>query len=67
MSGVETVRVPLGERAYDIHIGAGLTARAGELVGPLLHRPRVAVLTEERVAGLRLAAGDAAADRKSVV
>lgn len=60
MSGFETVRAPLGERAYDILIGAGLTGRAGELIAPLLRRPRIAVLTEERVAGLHLAALDGA-------
>ncbi len=46
----ETVRVPLGARAYDIHIGPGLLPRAGALVTPLLHRPRVAVITDEKVA-----------------
>ena len=50
----ETVTVPLGARAYDIRIGAGLLARAGAEIAPLLRRPRVAVLTEQRVAGLHL-------------
>ncbi len=45
-----TVRVDLPGRAYDIRIGAGLLARAPALLAPLLHRPRVAVVTEERVA-----------------
>ena len=57
--GVETVRVPLGERAYDIHIGAGLLGRSGALIAPLLARPRLAVLTEERVAALHLPALEA--------
>ena len=35
--------VPLGARAYDIRIGAGLLARAGAEIAPLLRRPRVAV------------------------
>ena len=51
----EVVRVALGERSYDVHVGAGLTARAGELIAPMLRRPRVFVVTERRVAGLHLA------------
>ena len=51
----ETVPVELGDRSYDILIGSGLLARAGTLVGPLLPRPFVAIVTEERVAALHLA------------
>ncbi len=50
----ETVRVELGARAYDVKIGPGLLARAGEEIAPLLRRPRVAVLTDETVAALHL-------------
>ena len=57
---VSTVRVPLGGRAYDIRIGAGLLARAGAEIAPLLARRRVAILTEERVAALHLDAVRAA-------
>ncbi|NNE89130.1 MAG: 3-dehydroquinate synthase [Silicimonas sp.] len=49
-----TVRVNLGERSYDVRIGQGLMARAGDEIAPLLARPRVAVLTDENVAGLHL-------------
>lgn len=49
-----TVHVPLGARAYDVLIGTGLIDRAGSLVAPLLARPRVAILTDETVAGLHL-------------
>lgn len=49
-----TVHVALGARSYDVEIGPGLLARAGERIAPLLHRPRVAVLTDENVAGLHL-------------
>ena len=48
----EIVHVPLGSRAYDVHIGAGLLARSGALIAPLLKRPRVAVITDETVAAL---------------
>ncbi|MCT8328864.1 3-dehydroquinate synthase [Albidovulum sediminis] len=50
----ETVRVELGARAYDVRIGQGLLARAGAEIAPLLKRRRVAVLTDETVAGLHL-------------
>ncbi|MBV0911968.1 3-dehydroquinate synthase [Anianabacter salinae] len=53
---IETVHVPLGARAYDVRIGPGLLARAGEEIAPLLDRPRVAVLTDETVAALHLGA-----------
>lgn len=51
-----TVHVPLGDRAYDVRIGPGLLARSGAEIAPLLNRPRVFVITEERVAGLHLEA-----------
>ncbi len=50
----ETVHVPLGDRAYDVRIGGGLLARAGAEIAPLLARPRMAILTDETVAGLHL-------------
>jgi 3-dehydroquinate synthase len=52
----EIVHVSLGERAYDVMIGPGLLAEAGTFVAPLLARPRVAIVTETRVAALHLAA-----------
>ncbi len=53
---IETVAVPLPGRAYDVRIGTGLLARAGAEIAPLLRRPRVAVVTDETVAGAHLAA-----------
>lgn len=50
----ETVPVELGARRYEVRVGAGLLAHAGAEMAPLLNRPRVAVLTEETVAGLHL-------------
>lgn len=55
----EVVRVDLPGRAYEVRIGPGLLARAGAEIAPLLPRPRVAIVTEERVAGLHLAALEA--------
>ena len=51
---VEIVHVPLGDRAYDIHIGPGLLAQSGALIAPLLKRNRVAVVSDENVAALHL-------------
>ncbi|EBA17701.1 3-dehydroquinate synthase [Roseobacter sp. SK209-2-6] len=48
------VHVPLEGRAYDVVIGPGLLAQAGERIMPLLRRPKVAVLTDETVAALHL-------------
>lgn len=53
---IDTVHVALGARAYDVRIGAGLIARAGEEIRPLLRRPRVAVITDETVGQLHLGA-----------
>lgn len=55
-AGVElkTVRVELGDRGYDILIGPGLIARAGELIAPLTKRPRVFAVADARVAELHL-------------
>ncbi|KFI31996.1 3-dehydroquinate synthase [Haematobacter massiliensis] len=52
---METVHVDLGDRAYEVRIGGGLIARAGEEIWELLRRPRVAVITDENVAALHLA------------
>ncbi len=51
---MEKVHVPLGERAYDVLIGQGLLSQSGALIGPLLQRSRVAIITDERVGGLHL-------------
>ena len=52
---IETVNVPLPGREYDVRIGEGLLARAGAEISPLLHRPRVAVVSDETVAAAHLA------------
>jgi len=49
---IETVHVPLGERAYDVMIGPGLLGTAGVHIAPLLRRPHVAVVSDETVAEL---------------
>ncbi len=52
----QTVHVELGERSYDVEIGPDLLAQAGGRIAPMLHRPKVAVLTDENVAALHLEA-----------
>ena len=52
-----TVRVALGDRSYDVVIGAGVLARAGALlapVAPVAPGRRAAVVSDARVAGLYL-------------
>jgi 3-dehydroquinate synthase len=49
----ETIRVGLGDRSYDIHVGAGLLARSGELLSPFA-RGTVPVVTDSHVAKLHL-------------
>jgi 3-dehydroquinate synthase len=60
MTESQIVRVALGARAYDIHIGEGLIDRAGALIAPLAPAARVFVVTDAHVAAhhlARLAAG----------
>ena len=60
----EKITVPLGTRAYDIHIGEALLEQAGTLLAPLLPRPRTVAVTDENVhaaQGTRLKEGLAAA------
>jgi 3-dehydroquinate synthase len=49
---IRTVSVGLGERAYEVQIGAGLIDAAGGLIRPLLKRARTAVVVDETVMGL---------------
>ena len=49
----EIITVGLGERAYDIHVGDGLLARAGELL-KAVRRGVVPVVTDSHVAELHL-------------
>lgn len=51
---IDTVAVQLGARSYQVRVGQGLLARAGAEIAPLMRRKRVAVITEETVAGLHL-------------
>jgi 3-dehydroquinate synthase len=50
----QTVNVELGERSYDVEIGPDLLEQAGTRIAPLLHRPKLAVVTDENVGALHL-------------
>lgn len=62
----QTVRVDLGERSYDIVIGLDLISRAGELIAPLLHRKKVAIVTDKNVAGHHLDALHTSLDENTI-
>ena len=49
-----TVHVPLGERAYDVRIGSGLLAQAGQEIAALAPGAKAAILTDATVARLHL-------------
>src|SRR5574337_342415 len=42
---MDTIRVNLGSRAYDIHVGSALLGRAGELIRPLKLGRQLGVVT----------------------
>jgi 3-dehydroquinate synthase len=51
---MNTVAVDLDTRSYQVRIGAGLLARTGAEIAPLLRRKRVAVVTDQTVAAVHL-------------
>ncbi|OWV71585.1 3-dehydroquinate synthase [Rhizobium sp. R634] len=64
---VQTVHVPLGERAYDILIGPGLIARAGAEIASRLKGRKAAIVTDENVAPLYLKALVTSLDEAGIV
>jgi shikimate kinase/3-dehydroquinate synthase len=63
---VRTVPVALGERAYDIHVGAGLIEDAGRHLAALAPGAACAIVTDAHVATSHLAALQRALDRARV-
>ena len=63
---VDVVPVALGARSYEVRIGAGLIARAGVEIAPLLRRKRVAVITDDTVAAHHLLALSAALEGQGI-
>jgi 3-dehydroquinate synthase len=66
MSAIDTVRVALGARSYDVQVGEGLLASAGERLRAVLKRPRVSTVTDETVARLHLPAFTASLTRSGI-
>lgn len=56
---IETLRVELGDRSYDIVIGSGLLAEAGKRVAALAPGAACAIVTDKNVAALYLPALEA--------
>lgn len=54
IEAARTVHVDLGDRAYDILIGPGLIAKAGEAIASRLKGKRMAVITDEHVGAIYL-------------
>lgn len=48
----ERLHVDLGARSYDVHVGQGLLARAGELIAAFAPAKRVFIVTDQNVARL---------------
>ncbi|MEZ5996336.1 MAG: 3-dehydroquinate synthase [Hyphomonadaceae bacterium] len=58
----QKISVKLGARAYDVHSGEGLLARAGDLIAPFAASNRVFIVTDQNVARLHRPALAAALD-----
>ncbi|HTV89123.1 MAG TPA: 3-dehydroquinate synthase [Stellaceae bacterium] len=65
-NGTEKLRVELGERAYEIHVGPGLIGHAGSMISPLMRRRQAIVVTDEIVARHHLAALCESLDRAHI-
>ncbi|MBX9591337.1 MAG: 3-dehydroquinate synthase [Hyphomonadaceae bacterium] len=61
--GVVAVPVALGQRAYDVLIGAGLLARAADLIDSRVGPAKCVIVTDENVAKRHLAPLEAALER----
>jgi len=66
MSRRDTLRVELGERSYDIVVGAGLLAESGALIAPVVRQKRAVIVTDENVAKLHLKALQSGLDKAKI-
>jgi len=53
-NNIDVLNVDLGARSYPIHIGAGLLADVRSLLEPHIGNGRIAIITDETVAGFHL-------------
>ena len=60
------VRVELGERSYDIHIGANLIDKAGEILRPIMPSGRAFVVSDDHVAPIYLQHLTASLDKAGI-
>ena len=60
------VPVALGDRSYEVLIGAGLLGEAGTYIAPLLKRPKVAIVSDTHVADLHLTTLTASLDAAGI-
>lgn len=63
---VEKLHVELGERSYDIIVGAGLIEHAATWIAPVLARPRCIIVTDKNVAPHYLAPLSASLEKAGV-
>ncbi|WP_394691685.1 3-dehydroquinate synthase [Hoeflea sp.] len=66
MNAAQSVRVDLGDRSYDILIGPGLIARAGDEIVARRPRVRCAVITDTNVAAAHLNALTASLEKSGI-
>lgn len=66
MADAVTVPVSLGDRAYDIHIGAGVIDRLGPGLREIFPRGRALIVTDDHVAALHLDRARASLDAAGV-
>ena len=60
------VHVPLGDRAYDIHIGQGLLGKSAQYIKPFLRRAKVVIVTDSNVALLHLSSLEEALEKSGI-
>ncbi len=48
------ITVALQNHSYDIYVGEGLLDQAGDIIAPLLSRPRTVIVTDDNIAGYQL-------------
>ena len=67
MSPPRTIPIALGERSYDVLIGPGLLACAGDLIAPLAKSGRVFIVTDDNVGLLHLQKLEAALSKPGAI
>ena len=66
MQSNDIVTVDLGERSYDIHVGAGLLQDSGEFIAKAAPSARLAIITDSNVGPLHLETLTSSLNRKGI-